>query len=247
MLNLPKLIGHRGVKNLSPENTIDSIDLAQKIGLSWVEFDVKISKEFTPIVFHDDTLERTTNGVGLPINYYYEDLKKLDAGYFFYKKKTNIFIPTLEDILFLAQNKNIGVNIELKPNKGFEKENVKFIAKTLNNYKFTNQFYFSSFDWNSLIMMKEIFPNQNYGLLIDNFIKDRKINDILTVASKYNFFCCGFNSDIINSEIVEEILANNLTITIYSEKNLKVNEANQLWSIGIKSIFTDDPTDFKII
>ena len=88
---------------------------------------------------------------------------------------------------------------------------------------------------------------KNYGLLIDNFIKDRKINDILTVASKYNFFWYGFNSDIINSEIVEEILANNLTITIYSEKNLKVNEANQLWSIGIKSIFTDDPTDFQII
>ena len=87
MLNLPKLIGHRGVKNLSPENTIESIELAQKIGLSWVEFDVKISKDFIPIVFHDDTLERTTNGTGLPIDFCYDNLKKLDAGSFFYKKK----------------------------------------------------------------------------------------------------------------------------------------------------------------
>ena len=42
MINPPKLIGHRGVKNLSPENTIDSIKLAKKLGLAWVEFDVKI-------------------------------------------------------------------------------------------------------------------------------------------------------------------------------------------------------------
>ena len=45
MLNLPKLIGHRGVKNLFPENTINSIEQAYKLGLSWVEVDVKISKD----------------------------------------------------------------------------------------------------------------------------------------------------------------------------------------------------------
>jgi glycerophosphoryl diester phosphodiesterase len=246
MLNLPKLIGHRGVKNLSPENTIESIELAQKIGLSWVEFDVKISKDFIPIVFHDDTLERTTNGTGLPIDFCYDNLKKLDAGSFFYKKKTNIFIPTLEDILFLVSKKNIGLNIELKPNKGFEKENVNSIAKILKKNLFLNQFYFSSFDWNSLVMMKEIFPDQNYGLLIHDFTNNKKIDDILTMSNKYNFFSCGLNKDIINSEIIHDILSNDLIITVFSEKNLNFTEANELWSIGIKSIFIDDPTDFKI-
>ena len=50
MLNLPKLIGHRGVKNLSPENTIDSIYLAKKLGLNWVEVDVKISQDLVPFL-----------------------------------------------------------------------------------------------------------------------------------------------------------------------------------------------------
>ena len=246
MLNLPKLIGHRGVKNLSPENTIDSIELAKKIGLNWVEFDVKISKDLIPIVFHDDTLERTTNGIGLLIDYYYEDLKKLDAGSFFYKKKTKINIPSFEDILFLAKNKNINLNIELKPNKGFEKENVESVAKTIKNFKFSNQFYFSSFDWNSLIMMKEIFPNAHYGLLIHKFKKERTVNDIITLANKYNFFCCGLNKDIINSDIINEISRNDLMITVYSKNNLTVNEANELWSKGVKSIFTDDPLEFNV-
>ena len=165
---------------------------------------------------------------------------------FFIKKKTNIFIPTLEDILFLVSKKNIGLNIELKPNKGFEKENVNSIAKILKKNLFLNQFYFSSFDWNSLVMMKEIFPDQNYGLLIDDFTNNKKIDDILTMSNKYNFFSCGLNKDIINSEIIHDILSNDLIITVFSEKNLNFTEANELWSIGIKSIFIDDPTDFKI-
>ena len=73
-----------GVKDLSPENTIESLNLAKKIGLNWIEFDVIISKDLIPILFHDDSLERTTNGKGLPIEYNYKDLKNLDAGSFFY-------------------------------------------------------------------------------------------------------------------------------------------------------------------
>ena len=247
MLNLPKLIGHRGVKNLSPENTIDSISLAKELGLHWVELDVKISKDLIPIIFHDDLLERTTNGKGLPVSYLYKDLKKLDAGSFFYNQATKIYIPTFKEVLLLCENKGISLNIELKPNKGFEKENIVSIAKILNNYKFSNQYYFSSFDWNSLIMMKEVLPNANYGLLIDEFTSDINLNEIITIAKKYNFFCCGFNKDIINSEIIDEISGNDLIITVYSKINLSVNEANVLWSKGVKSIFTDDPTEFKPI
>ena len=247
MLNLPKLIGHRGVKDLSPENTVDSINLAKKLGLDWVEFDVKISKDLIPIAFHDDSLERTTNGKGLPIDHSYQDLKKLDAGCFFYHQPTKIYIPTLEEILLLCQNKNICLNIELKPNKGFEKQNVISIAKILNNFKFSREYYFSSFDWDSLVMMKEIIPKANYGLLVHEFKKDRTLHDIKTIANKYNFFCCGLSKDIINSEVINYISKNNLMVTVYSRKNLTFNEANGLWSKGVKSIFIDDPTEFKLV
>ena len=245
MLNLPKLIGHRGVKNLSPENTIDSIKLAKKLGLNWVEFDVKISKDLIPILFHDDSLERTTNGVGLPVELNYKDLKILDAGSFFYNQKTNIYIPTLEEILFLSQDNEINLNIELKPNQGFEKENVESVAKVLKKLKFSNQYYFSSFDFNSLIMMKEILPSSNYGFLIDDFKKERSLHDVISLANQYNFFCCGLNKDIINADIINELLLNNFDITVYSEKDLKVSEANELWTMGVKSVFIDDPSQFK--
>jgi len=121
-LKLPKLIGHRGVKDLCPENTLESILKAFDLGLSFVEIDVKISKDRVPILLHDDTLDRTTNGSGLAIDYNYENIKKLDAGKFFYKENTNIFIPKLEDILSLCINYKGNLNIELKPNKKLKKK-----------------------------------------------------------------------------------------------------------------------------
>jgi len=247
MLNLPKLIGHRGDKHLSPENTINSIELAKKIGLNWVEFDVKISKDQIPILFHDDSLERTTNGVGLPIDYNYKDLKKLDAGYFFYKQDTEIYIPTFQDILLLTEIKNININIQLKPNEGFELENVRAIAKTIKNSKFSNEYYFSSFDWKSLIAMKEIIPNANYGLLIDEFNNNVTLDDMLIISGKYNFFCCGLNNKIINSDIIEKVSQNNLILNTYSKNNIEVDEAKDLWTMGINSIFIDNPLKFKLV
>ena len=169
MLNPPKLIGHRGVKNLSPENTLNSIELAYKLGLKWIEIDVKISKDLVPILLHDDTLERTTDGKGLPTDFNYDDLKKLDAGFSFYNYSTNICIQTLKQVLLFCKKNEIGLNIELKPNLGFEKNNVEAIAKLLSNFNFTNQYYFSSFDWSSVVLMKKFLPNASYGLLIDGF------------------------------------------------------------------------------
>ena len=142
-LKLPKLIGHRGVKDLCPENTLESIARAFEIGLNFVEIDVKISKDNVPILLHDDTLDRTTNGSGLAIDYDYEKIKKLDAGKFFYKENTNIFVPKLEDILSLCTNYNGNLNIELKPNKKFEKENVHQIYEIIKNINQIDIFFSS--------------------------------------------------------------------------------------------------------
>ena len=74
---LPKLIGHRGVKDLAPENTLYSIERAYKLNLSWIEIDVKISKDNIPFLLHDDDFFRTTLLKGNPIHYKYEDISKL--------------------------------------------------------------------------------------------------------------------------------------------------------------------------
>ena len=75
--SLPKLIGHRGVKDLKPENTYESILAAFDLGLECVEIDVKISKDHIPLLLHDDNLDRTTDGSGLVCDYTFDEIINL--------------------------------------------------------------------------------------------------------------------------------------------------------------------------
>ena len=240
-LKLPKLIGHRGVKNLCPENTIESINKAIDLGLNYIEIDVKISKDEIPILLHDDTLDRTTNGNGIAVNYEYEFLKNLDAGKFFYNKKTNNFIPKLSDVIDLCIKRKSNLNIELKPNKNFEKTNVRNILKLTNKINDID-FFFSSFDLVSFIEISKFFSKSNRSLLIDTF-NDFSIDDLISISQKYNSNICGLNIEIISSEIVKKIKKNDLIVTVFSDKNINLNEAIKCFNIGVDSIFTDDPTE----
>ena len=240
-LKLPKLIGHRGVKDLCPENTLESIAKAFEIGLNFVEVDVKISKDRVPILLHDDTLDRTTNGSGFAIDYDYEIIKKLDAGKFFYKENTNIFVPKLEDIISLCTNNNGNLNIELKPNKNFEKENTYQIYKLTKNINQIDIF-FSSFDMISILEISKLYPQSIRSFLLDDF-KEYNIDDLINISINNDLKICGLNIDLVTADIIKKIKKSNISITVYSDKNINLSNASDIFSIGVDSIFVDNPID----
>ena len=190
-INLPKLIGHRGVKDLAPENTLPSINQAIQLNIKWVEVDVKISKDHIPFLLHDSSLERTTSGNGSPLNYKYSELYKLDAGSWFDEKHKNLHPPTLKETLELCSQKNIGVNIELKPNKGSEEENVVAVTELIMKHQFDCQYFFSSFDWFSATKIKKLLPESHVGILIDGFDQKRNFTKMLNKCNEHSFFSCG--------------------------------------------------------
>ncbi len=216
-LKLPKLIGHRGVKDLCPENTLESILKAFDLGLSFVEIDVKI------------------------FDYDYENIKKLDAGKFFYKENTNIFVPKLEDILNLCTNNNGNLNIELKPNKKFEKENVYQIYKITKNINQIDIF-FSSFDMISILEISKLYPQSIRSFLLDDF-KEYNIDDLISISINHDLKICGLNIDLVTADIIKKIKESNMAITVYSDKNINLSSANDIFSIGVDSIFVDNPLD----
>jgi glycerophosphoryl diester phosphodiesterase len=75
-----RIIAHRGASGYAPENTMASFTRAVETGATEVETDVAFTRDGRLLLFHDDTLERTTNGSGLPEDYTLEELKRLDAG-----------------------------------------------------------------------------------------------------------------------------------------------------------------------
>lgn len=113
-LSLPQLIAHRGAPRVAPENTLAALEAAYQRGATWVECDVQLTADGIPVIFHDDTLQRTTNGRGRLCTFRYEELATLDAGRWFSAAFAGEPIPRLEDWLALALRHQMGVNLELK-------------------------------------------------------------------------------------------------------------------------------------
>ena len=98
-------IGHRGAMGHAPENTLASFQKALELGTPCVELDVYYV-DGNMMVFHDDRLERTTNGSGYLLDQDFDYLRSLDAG-------NGEKIPTLREV-FEAIDLRAAVNIELK-------------------------------------------------------------------------------------------------------------------------------------
>lgn len=121
MENHTLVIGHRGAAAHMPENTMASFELAfGSMQADMIEFDVQRSREGIPVVIHDETLERTTNGAGLVSNFPLEELKKLDAAYWhdplhdhsYPLRGKGIGISTLEEVLIRFRDKRLAIEIK---------------------------------------------------------------------------------------------------------------------------------------
>jgi len=245
IINLPKLIGHRGVKDLVPENTIPSIKKAINCNFTWIEVDVKISKDNIPFLLHDNKLDRTTSGIGFPYDYNYSEIENLDAGTWFDKKYSYTYPPSLEEVLKICSDQNIGLNIELKPNKYKEEENVIAVSSLLNEKSFSCPYFFSSFDYKSISLMRQKIPNSYISYLVDKIEDNNKFINILRDCLKINCFAIGFNLILINQEIVDFCKENDLIITVYSNNNIVYSQALELWNLGVDCVFVDNPNSYK--
>ena len=93
------LIAHRGAKTLAPENTFSAFQAALDHGINWIETDVDILGDGTPIVMHDTSLDRTTDHAGLYYDLEVADLASIDAGSWFSPDFAGERIPTLSTVV----------------------------------------------------------------------------------------------------------------------------------------------------
>lgn len=98
------VIGHRGNPVVAPENTLRSIESAFAVGADVVEVDVRLTRDGVPVLFHDDTLERTTLGSGPVEDASLEELRPLRAMSRF-DETAGEPIPTLEEALLAARGR----------------------------------------------------------------------------------------------------------------------------------------------
>lgn len=236
-LNIPKVIGHRGAKAYAPENTIASIETAASLGVQWVELDVKLTRDNVPIIFHDEELDRTTSGTGLVAQTNYEDLRDLDAGSWFGDSFSNVRIPTLEEAVDILLKHNLGLNLEIKPCPGREKETAEIALDYLSQYwDDLDNLLISSFQHVSLEAAMDLAPDYARGLLIGG---EEMPENWKEVAEYLDVATINLGSKLITRQVADDVMDFEKPLLVYTVNDPM--QARSLQKLGVDAFFSDNP------
>lgn len=116
----PLVIAHQGGDGIWPGNTMFAFQNAADLGVDVLEMDVHITQDGVLVLMHDETVDRTTNGVGEIESMTLEELKRLDAGYdwssddgvIFPFRGQGITVPTLEEVFTAFPNMRMTIEIK---------------------------------------------------------------------------------------------------------------------------------------
>lgn len=220
------IIGHRGAMGYETENTLASIEKAIELGVDMIEIDVFQIQSGEIAVFHDERVERLTNGAGLIEDYNYFDMKRLvlDGGH---------SIPVLQDVLKLVDHR-IPLNIELKG--GGTAGNVHKIASFYSEKRgwSPDQFLVSSFNWNELRDYRKLDPNARIAVLTEG-----DPLEALEVAEELGAEAINPQHTQLNAENVGKI--HEAGYKVYAWTVNDPVEFQRLVSIGVDGVFSDFP------
>jgi len=219
-------IGHRGAMGHETENTLASIQKALDLNVDMIEIDVFKITSGEIVVFHDEKIDRLTNGSGDIESLDLESLKNLTV-------EGNHKIPLLSEVLDVINHK-VPLNIELK-GAGTSEGVIDIINSYMENKGWTlDDFLISSFNWEELKNMRLINKNIKIAVLTESNPLDAIAiaKDIKAVAVNPNYLS-------LTKENISEIKSQGFKIFTWT-----VNDAEQiskLRELGVDGIFTNYP------
>ncbi|GAD80403.1 glycerophosphoryl diester phosphodiesterase [Vibrio ezurae] len=242
MHSILNTMAHRGVSSQAPENTLSAFALAAEKGCQWIEIDVQLSSDGVPMVIHDDTVNRCTNGCGKVREMTLSQLKKLDAGLWFGKQYQDEPIPTLLETLDFVQQTNINLNIELKV---YPQDDVALLCKMVDEVIKVSgiaptQILFSSFHTQALARMQKVLPEVRRGQLWQKIPKDAI--SILRDLQAYSVHC---DYRFLTPATAQQIKEFNYQLYCYTPNFPEL--VDDYWRWGVDMMITDVPQAYAVL
>ena len=224
---LPKpfsIIGHRGAAGHAPENSIEAFEIAFAANVDAIEFDVKYVNDQL-WVFHDDTVDRLTNGSGDIHAMTREEITHLRLG-------NGEPIPTLEDVWDIIPP-SITINIELKgPNTA---EPVFEFMK-----QHSHRWLVSSFLFDELEILRKLDPNLPIAVLTRTQIDDQ----LLEVAKSLAAVNVHMMDHVADAESIKKVINSGYKVYVFTVN--EIDRTLELRDMGVCGVFTDMPRKFKL-
>ncbi len=130
----PQIIAHRCGGALAPENTLVGMAIAARLGIRAIEFDVMLSADGLPLLIHDETLERTTDGHGEVAAHTAAQLRLLDAGIRHHRAFAGERLPGFREALEACRKLGLAANVEIKPAPGHEVRTGQLVAQVVGEF-----------------------------------------------------------------------------------------------------------------
>lgn len=244
------IIAHRGASTYAPEHTMLAYEIAQQSAATYLEIDLQMTEDGVLVAMHDETVDRTTDGVGLVKDYTIEELKQLNAGEWFnstYPSMANeafedLDVPTLEEV-FLRFGDEANYYIEMKSPKIYEEMEEELIA-LLHQYDLIDvnkklpKVIIESFSRASLTEFHELEPRlpliQLFSFKEKAALSDQDYNSLSTYASGI-----GVNLNAVDKNFIHEVQQHAFQIHLYNINNeMDMKKALNLKANGA---FTNTP------
>lgn len=220
---MSKVYGHRGAPAEFPENTLASFKRALELDIAGIELDVHLSADGVPVVIHDETVDRTTNGRGAVAELTVEELRALDAG-------NGEYVPTLAEVLDLVGDKVL-VDIEVKANEAGR--------AVLEEVKDRDTLWLiSSFDWDVLRYVRSVDDGAELWVLTVG-----ATDDALEVVKEINASALAIWQKAIDEDIARMLADEGIAFWPWTVND--PDQAARLIEWGAIGICTDDPARMK--
>ncbi len=234
MTNAQEIIAHRGASYIAPENTLASVKLGFELGADAVEVDVLLSKDNRLMVNHDKDTYRTAGGQNMIISETHSDqLRQLEVGSWKGAQYRGEKMPFLEEVLALVtDHQKLFIEFKTGP------EVLPFFKKTIEDYKRRQNLVIISFNKETIIKSKQMFPDIPAYWLIHNY-NQHKLEEAIKIALDNNMEGLNVHYKLIN-ETFMNIMAN-AGIQVYTYTVNDPNEAKRLRALKVTGITTDRP------
>lgn len=150
------IAGHRGDRAHAPENTMAAFDAAFASGLEFVETDVQLTADGVPVLMHDETVDRTTDGTGAVADLTLAEIRALDAGSWYAPEYAGTQVPLLDEFLDALTGTRKKALVELK---GYwAPEGIRTVLDAVYLRGVQNRIVFASFNLTTIAHLADTAP-----------------------------------------------------------------------------------------
>lgn len=225
-----KAINHRGYSTTAPENTIPAYILSKQKGFTYVEADISFTSDDVPVLLHDSTIDRTSNGSGSVSAMTYAEVSQYDFGSWKSSAYTGTRIPTFEEFIILCKRIALHPYIELKT--GTESQ-IAALVDTVKKCGMQGKVTYISFSSAALGYIKNADNSARLGYLAD--VTESTIATALSLKTEDNEVFMDVARYHITDEKVLLCVENNLPLEIWTVNDVSQIKALNPYVTGVTS------------